>query len=59
MADAERKGVSMGEIFRSAKEAFETNDTAEVARLLQSRNWVVVRAVNQDDGMLWIMLRIE
>lgn len=57
--EGERKNVSMDDIFHSAKEVRETKDHKEAARLLQSENWVTVRAVVQGDEVLWIMLRIR
>ena len=57
--EGERKGVTMEEIFHSAKEVCETKDHKEAARLLQSENWVTVRACVQGDDVLWIMIRIR
>lgn len=44
-------------ILSLAKEVQQTKDTLEVAKLLQSGNWVVVRALSQGDEIEWILIR--
>lgn len=48
---------SVDPILSLAKEVQQTKDTLEVAKLVQSGNWVVVRTLIQGDEIEWILIR--
>lgn len=50
--------ISREDILAFACEIKETSDTDEVARLLQSHNWIAVEACESDIEMVWVLVRI-
>ena len=46
------------DVLTMAKEVREVTDVKEAARLVQSDNWVIVSAVNKEDGIMWVLINL-
>ncbi|WP_161844330.1 hypothetical protein [Pseudoflavonifractor sp. 524-17] len=50
--------MTKADIFHATKEVFESKDAHEVAKMIQSEQWVIVNAAFQGPDICWCLVRI-